>query len=84
MIRAFVKRHIFIFQLFALTFAYCATGKLGMFLAVPPGYATAIYPPSGIALAGILILGYRAWFGVLLGSFLMNLSIASSYAPTVE
>ena len=71
-------------QLTVLTLAYCATGKLGMFLAVPPGYATAIYPPSGIALAGLLILGYRAWFGVLLGSFLMNLSIAASHAPIVD
>ncbi len=77
----FVKQHYFLLKLFILVVAYFAMGKLGMFLAVPPGYATAIYPSSGIALAGILLLGYRASFGVLLGSFLMNLSIAQNSAP---
>jgi PAS domain S-box-containing protein len=57
--------------LFAL--AYYVTGRLGLLLAVPPGYATAMWPPSGFALAGILILGYRYWPGVLLGSFAVNL-----------
>lgn len=79
----FVKKHSVIWQLLLFALAYFAMGKLGMFLAVPPGYATAIYPPSGIALAGILLWGYRAWFGVFLGSFLLNLSIAESHA-TIE
>lgn len=57
-----------------LAAAYFVTGKLGTFLAIPPGYATAIWPPSGIALAGILLYGYRVWPGILLGSFLINLS----------
>ena len=26
--------------------AYCITGRLGLLLAIPPGYATAIWPPS--------------------------------------
>lgn len=63
-----------ILQILGLAAAYFVTGKLGLLLAIPPGYATAIWPPSGIALAGILILGYRAWPGILLGSFLVNVS----------
>ena len=59
-------------QIIGLTGAYFVTGTLGIFLAIPPGYATAIWPPSGIALAGILIYGYRVWPGILLGSFLVN------------
>ena len=59
-------------QIIGLTGAYFITGTLGIFLAIPPGYATAIWPPSGIALAGILIYGYRVWPGILLGSFLVN------------
>jgi PAS domain S-box-containing protein len=80
-IPAFFNRHCKMTQYAVFVIAYFATGKLGIFLAVPPGYATAIFPPSGIALAGILLLGYRAWFSVLLGSFLLNLSIAASHAP---
>lgn len=52
--------------------AYYLTGKLGLALAIPPGYATAIWPPAGIALAAVLIGGRKAAIGVFLGSFLVN------------
>ena len=32
-----------------LTAAYVISGKLGLLLAVPPGYATAIFAPAGVA-----------------------------------
>lgn len=54
--------------------AYALTGWLGLMLAVPPGFATPVWPPSGLALAGVLHLGHRAWPGVWLGSFVINLS----------
>ena len=74
-----------ILQIAGLAASYFATGKLGTFLAIPPGYATAIWPPSGIALAAILIFGYRAWPGIFLGSFLVNIStslVAGSISET--
>jgi integral membrane sensor domain MASE1 len=37
-------------KVLVLAAAYFVTGKLGLLLAVPPGYATCIWPPSGIAL----------------------------------
>src|SRR5689334_15991117 len=51
---------------------YMATGKLGLLLAVRPGYATIIWPASGIALGMLLMHGSRLWPGVLIGSFLLN------------
>src|SRR5688572_3532738 len=51
---------------------YVLTGKLGLLLAVPPGYATIIWPPSGIALGMLLMGGNRLWPGVFIGSFLLN------------
>lgn len=54
--------------------AYCLTGRLGLELAIPPGYATAVWPPSGIALAAMLLCGNRVWPGILAGSFLVNAS----------
>src|SRR6476469_7676030 len=51
---------------------YVITGKLGLLLAVPPGYATIIWPASGIALGMLLLHGTRLWPGVLVGSFLLN------------
>ncbi len=56
--------------------AYCVTGRLGLLLAIPPGYATAIWPPSGIALAVVLLCGYRVVPGIILGSFLVNMWVA--------
>ncbi|MEI6559525.1 MAG: CHASE domain-containing protein [Rhodospirillaceae bacterium] len=57
-----------------MTGAYFILGLLGLQLAIPPGYATAIWPPSGIALAAVLIFGLRVWPGIVLGSFLVNVS----------
>ena len=55
---------------------YYTAGKLGLLLAIPPGYAAAVWPASGIALAGTLALGYHVWPGILIGSFLVNISTA--------
>ncbi len=70
----------------ALAAAYFIAGRLSLLLAIPPGYATAVWPPAGIALAGLLILGLRAWPGVLVGSFLVNVGTgfdATSLLTTV-
>ena len=77
-----VRSYACTLQIMGLALAYFVTGKLGTFLAIPPGYATAIWPPSGIALAGILIYGYRAWPGIVLGSFLVNLSTSIAGSPS--
>jgi PAS domain S-box-containing protein len=59
-------------RLAILTVLYVLTGKLGLLLAVPPGYATIIWPPSGIALGMLIIGGARLWPGVFAGSLLLN------------
>ena len=74
----------YLLQILAIATAYFVTGKLGSYLAIPPGYATAIWPASGIALAGILLFGYRAWPGVLLGSILVNFSTSFSGGTSSE
>ena len=51
---------------------YYVTGRLGRLVAPPPGIATVVWPPSGIALAALLIMGNRVWPGVWLGAFLAN------------
>ena len=60
-----------------LALLYVIAAKLGLFLAIPPGFSTSIWPPSGIALAWLIIFGYSRSPGVLIGSFLINLYIAS-------
>jgi PAS domain S-box-containing protein len=62
-------------QVALLAAVYFAAAKLSLLVAIPPGYATAIWPPSGIALAALILLGNRLWPGVWLGSFAANLTV---------
>jgi diguanylate cyclase (GGDEF)-like protein/PAS domain S-box-containing protein len=57
----------------ALAVVYIATAQPGFLIAIAPGNVTVAWPPSGIALAAMVLLEYRAWPGVWLGSFLVNL-----------
>lgn len=61
---------------------YFVSGKLGLKLAFVHPSATAVWPPAGIALAAFLVLGSRAWAGVLLGAFLVNVTTAGSVATS--
>ena len=61
-----------------LAAVYFTAAKMSLLLAIPPGYATAVWPPSGIALAALLLFGPRLWPGVWLGAALANLTIQGS------
>ena len=50
-LRASLRRRIG--EIILVGLAYAISGRLGLFLAIPPGYASAIFPPSGIALAAL-------------------------------
>lgn len=67
----------YIAKLLLITLVYFIAGKLALLLAIPPGFATPVWPAAGIALAFILMWGYRYLPGVFLGSFCTNLLIAS-------
>ncbi|MBW4517927.1 MAG: MASE1 domain-containing protein [Timaviella obliquedivisa GSE-PSE-MK23-08B] len=57
-----------ILLILSIALIYYGTAKLGQYLAIPPGFITPVYPPSGIALAAILLMGYRVWWGIWLGA----------------
>jgi PAS domain S-box-containing protein len=59
-----------------LAVVYFAAARLSLFAAIPPGYATAIWPPSGIALAALILGGGGLWPGVWLGSFAANFTVS--------
>ncbi len=81
---SFLHRADLLAKLAAMAAAYYVAGRLGLLLAIPPGYATAVWPASGIALAGTLLLGYRIWPGILLGSFLINLRTSLDTTSTAS
>jgi signal transduction histidine kinase len=57
-----------------VTLLYFAAGKLGLSLAFEHGSASPVWPPTGVALAALLLFGLRLWPAVLLGAFAVNLS----------
>ena len=67
-----------------MTLAYAVAGHVGLLLTSIPGFASAIWPPSGIALAGMLIGGGRIWPGILLGSYIVDLYVEYQVAYPVR
>ena len=51
---------------------YFGVAGLSLRLALEKTNASPVWPPSGIALAAVLLLGYRVWPGILLGAFFAN------------
>ncbi len=55
-----------------LGISYFLGGYLGTLIAIPPSHASPIWPAAGIALAGLVVYGWRVLPGVWLGSFLIQ------------
>jgi signal transduction histidine kinase/integral membrane sensor domain MASE1 len=55
-----------------LACAYVAGAKIGLALAFSHPLVTAVWPPTGIAVAALVIWGWRVWPGVLLGALAAN------------
>ncbi len=62
---------------------YFCAGKLGLSLAYVHASASAVWPPTGIAFAALLLWGYRLWPGIFLGAFLVNITTPGSVATTL-
>jgi integral membrane sensor domain MASE1 len=62
---------------------YTLAGKLGLALAFVNASATAVWPPTGIALAAVLVFGPRVWPGIFLGAFLTNETTAGSVVTSL-
>lgn len=52
--------------------AYVLAAQLGFALAFGTKQVSAIWPPTGIALAALLLRGWGAWPGIFLGAFASN------------
>jgi len=58
--------------------AYFLAAKLGLTLATVGVTVTLVWPPSGVAVAALLLLGRQVWPGVAIGAFIAN---ATTDAP---
>ncbi len=62
---------------FALAAVYACVARLGLTLDALDGFVTLVWPPSGVALAALLLLGNRVWPGVLLGAWCVNVWVGA-------
>jgi integral membrane sensor domain MASE1/anti-sigma regulatory factor (Ser/Thr protein kinase) len=66
-------RKLYAAKIVGIAAVYYGAAKLGLSLAFASKSVTAVWPPTGIALAALVLLGYRFWPGVALGAFFANL-----------
>jgi integral membrane sensor domain MASE1 len=66
-----------------LAAVYFVGGKLGLRMALMNVSATTVWPPTGIALAALLIFGLRLWPGVFLGALLVNMTTSGSWGASL-
>jgi PAS domain S-box-containing protein len=67
----------------ALATLYYLGGTLGLKLASFHPSATLVWPPSGLALASLILAGKRLWPAVFLGALSVNLSISGDILSSI-
>jgi signal transduction histidine kinase len=53
--------------------AYILAARFGLSLDAAAGFATLVWPPTGVSLAALLLLGRRFWPAVFIGAVISNL-----------
>jgi signal transduction histidine kinase len=62
-------------RLAVVALAYYIAARASLQLALVHGQVTPVWPPTGIALVAILILGYRVWPAITIAAFAINLPL---------
>lgn len=66
-----------------LALMYFTAAKLGLALAIVHPSASAVWPPTGIALAAFLLYGNRVWPGIAIGAFAANVTNVGTIATSL-
>jgi len=61
-----------------LAAVYVVAARFGLAFDAVAGFATLVWPPTGISIAALLLLGYRAWPGIFIGALAANLITGAS------
>jgi PAS domain S-box-containing protein len=69
---AISNRFRYVVTLLVVAALYFIAAKVGLSLASVHTNVSPVWPPAGIALAAVLLLGYRVWPAILLGAFFAN------------
>ncbi|BBC93072.1 MASE1 domain-containing protein [Streptomyces griseofuscus] len=67
-------------EICAVAALYYGSAELGLLQQLVRSQVTPLWPPTGIAVASLLLRGPRIWPGITLGALLANLPLGPSYA----
>ena len=62
-------------RLLLVALAYWVTARFSLDLALVRGQVTPVWPPTGIAVAAMLVIGIRLWPAIAIAAFAVNLPI---------
>ena len=62
---------------------YFAAGKFGLALALVHASASAVWPPTGIAIASLLGWGMRLWPAIFIGAFIVNVTTSGDVPSSI-
>ncbi|MFG2646037.1 MASE1 domain-containing protein [Streptomyces sp. NPDC048370] len=65
-------------RILAVAALYYGAARVGLLQQLVRDQVTPLWPPTGVALAGLLLLGLRVWPGIALGAFLVNVFLGPS------
>ncbi len=72
-------------KILAVAAVYWLAAEIGLLLAIQNTNASPVWPPSGIALAAVLLLGYKVWPGIFLGAFFANaMAFYANHVPLLN
>ncbi len=77
----FSTRHTF--NVLGLAFVYFISAHFGLTVSAVNKFAALVWPPSGIALATLLIFNRNLWPGIFLGAFLVNFIAGASFFASI-
>jgi PAS domain S-box-containing protein len=60
-------------EVLAVAAVYFVAARIGLSFAYLHASVSPVWPPTGVAIAAALLLGYRIWPGIFIGAFLVNL-----------
>lgn len=61
-----------VIKIVLVAIVYFMAARFGLGIDAVGGFATLVWPPTGIAIASILIFGYKLWPAILIGAFAAN------------
>ena len=83
-LRTIRRRLNYIAGLIGIGLTYFVLAKSGLALALIHPSASPIWPPTGFALAAIVLWGYRAWPAIFLAAMIANATTTGSIGTAIS